>query len=113
LKSGTGRFQKIAQPETFPPGVADQAGIQSVADAHQRGFLFDGWNILQMSKSIGSVVLDQAGYFQTPKIDIHSRIDHIFGHAIEQTVWCDRLDDTAFVLRAVVTEGRSPLKLSA
>ena len=37
-----GLIQQIAQRKTFPNGIADQARVQTIADAHERGFL-GGW----------------------------------------------------------------------
>jgi len=46
-------------------------------------------------------------------MDIHSRIDHVLRHTIKQLVRRDRLDDVAFVLRAVVAKRRSTIKLAS
>src|SRR4030095_9941927 len=45
-----------------------------------------------------------------PKTDTPPRIDHVLRHAIKQFVRRDRLDDAAFVLRAVVAKGRGTIK---
>ena len=34
IRKGTCLFEEIAQGKTFPDGIADQARIQTVADAH-------------------------------------------------------------------------------
>src|SRR5207244_7693180 len=50
---------------------------------------------------------------QGAKINIHPRIDDILRHAIKQFGRRDRLDNAAFILRAVVTKGRRTIKLAS
>ena len=40
-----------------------------------------------------------------PQIDVDLRIDHVLGDTVEQVVRRNRLNDAAFVLRAVIAEG--------
>ena len=74
--------------------------------------MFDGIHHLQIVEPIHAGILHQAVYFQMPKLNVDARIDNVFGHAVKLVVWCDRLDDAAFVLQAVVTECRRAIKFA-
>ena len=105
-----GRIEQVAQRHAFPYRVAHQSSVESVTDAHQRRFLLDQIESFQILKPIGDRVLDKTVQFQVPEIDVHARIDDVFGHAIKQVVRRNRLDDATFVLGAVVTERGRAIK---
>jgi len=67
----------------FPNRVADQTGVEPVADAHQCRFLFNLIKSFQILKAIRDRILDEPIHFQMPEVDVHARIDHVLGHAIE------------------------------
>ena len=107
-----GLVEQIAQGQTFPKGVTDQAGIQPVANAHQRRLLLDRRKSQEILKPPGRPIPHQTVHFEMPKTNIHSRVNHIFGHAIKQIVGRDGLNDAAFVLRAIVTESGHAIKFA-
>ena len=47
-----------------------------------------------------------------PKGNVHTRIDHVLGHAVKLIVRCYRLNDAPFVLQAVVTKRSRAIKLT-
>jgi hypothetical protein len=47
-----------------------------------------------------------------PKVNVHARIDHVLGHAVKLIVRRYRLNDTPFVLQAVVTKRGGVIKLT-
>src|SRR6266516_2758739 len=100
------------QRHAFPNGVADQSSVEPITDAHQRRFLFYRRKALQILKTISGGILDESGDFQMPKINVDARIDYILGHAIKRLVRRNRLNDSTFVLRAVVTEGGCAVKFA-
>src|SRR5207302_9217925 len=108
-----GPIQNVTQWKTFPDSIADQSRIQTVADAHQRCFLLLHFKSQQIVEPPRGGVLHEADYFKVPKINIHPRIDDILRHAIKQFGRRDRLDNAAFILRAVVTKGRRTIKLAS
>ena len=95
---------------TFPDGVAHQAGVQSVADAHERCLLLDRSDGGEIFEPILTRILDEAVHFEMPQVHIHARIDNVFRHAIKQFIRRDRLNDTAFVLRSVITKRSRAIK---
>src|SRR4029434_1844722 len=102
--------KQIAQRQTFPDSVTDQARIQPVANAHQRRFLTGRRKSEEILESPGRPIPHHTVHFKAPKTNIHSRIDNVLGYAIKQIVRRDWLDDTPFVLRAVVTKGGHAIK---
>src|ERR1700730_1895837 len=95
---------------TFPDGVAHQAGVQSVADAHERCLLLDRSDCGKIFEPILARILDEAVHFEMPQVNIHARIDDVLRHAIKQFVRRDRLNDAAFVLRSIVTKSSRAIK---
>ena len=106
-------IQNVPQRETFPDSIADQACIQTIANAHQRRFLLLHFESHQVVEAPCGRVLHKSAYFEMPKVDIHPWIDHILRHTIKQFVRRDRLHDAAFVLRAVIAKRRSTIKLAS
>src|SRR6266508_3006397 len=96
--------QNVPQRKTFPDSIADQSRIQTIANAHQRRFLVLHFESHQVVEPPCGCVLHKSPYLKMPKVDIHPRIDHVLRHAIKRFVRRDRLDDSPFVLRAVVAE---------
>src|SRR5437763_14068456 len=94
------------QRHAFPNGVADQSSVEPITDAHQRRFLLYRRKALQILKTISGEILYESGDFQMPKINVDARIDDVLGYAVKQLVRRNRLNDSTFVLSAVVTEGR-------
>src|SRR5205823_12926574 len=109
-RDGRGRREEHAHRHTFPLRVTHQAGIESVADAHQGRFLLDGGERFEPVEPIGLARLDEAGDLEPPEIGVHLWIDNVLRYAIELVVRRDRLNDAAFVLSAIVTEGRGALE---
>ena len=107
------RFEQIAHGHAFPTRVAHQTGIEPVADAHERRFLFDRIDRLDVLELERDRLLDQPVHFQVPEANVHLRIDHVLGHAIKLIVRRDRLDDASFVLRAVITKRGGAIKFAA
>ena len=108
-----GLVEQIAQRNAFPDRVAHQARVQSVADAHERGFLLGRCEAGKILKSPRSAILYKPAYFEMPEINVHLGINNILCDAIKQFVRCDRLDDLAFVLCAVITECCDSKKLAS
>src|SRR5205823_13231875 len=107
-----GGIDEVAQGQTFPDRIADQAGIESVANAHQSGLLFHESESFEIAEPVCRPVLHEPVDFEVPKIDLYPRVNDVLGAAIEQLVRRDWLDDAAFVLRAVVAEGGGAIKLT-
>ena len=110
LRKWCRRFEQIAQHHAFPDSVADQSGIKSIADAHQCRLLFDRSHRFQILEPIHAGLLHEPVYFQVPELNIHARIDNVFGHAVKLIVWSDRLDGATFILQAVVAEACRAIK---
>src|SRR5262249_44477500 len=97
-------IEQIAKRNTFPYSIADQARIQTVADAHER-CLLRGWlESFKILKAPCRRVLHEANDFEMPYIDVYFRIDDVFGDAVEQVVRRNRLNNAAFIFRAVIAE---------
>src|SRR5437867_11682820 len=71
------------------------------------------WETDEILKPPYGAILHKPIHFKVPEIDIHLRIDHVLRHAIEQFVRRNRLDDSAFVLRAVVAERCTTIKCAS
>ena len=110
--NNAGLIEQIAQRKTFPNGIADQPRVQAVADAHQRCFLRGWLKSYKVLEPPCRRVLHEPADFKMPQIRVDRRIDHVFGDAVEQVVRRNRLNHTAFVLRAIVAEGCGAIQFS-
>src|SRR5207244_946738 len=99
-----GLIKQVAQRNTFPHGIANQARVQTVANAHESGLLRRRFESYKILKSPGCGVLHEAADFQVPQVDVHLGIDDVLSDTVEQVVRRNRLNDVAFVLGAVVAE---------